>query len=190
MPMKTMLETARTPRRRHEPVRGRIPPFAQVVARDLHLGDDLGGGQVAHQGLGAGMAEGAVERAAHLAGDAERAAIGFGDIDGLDLDALAWRPVRISHLRVPSAETCSLAISRPLQRAALGELVEQRTRDVAHRCEFADAAMIDPMPELPGAHPQFALGHAYIGERARDLGAGGAGEANGGADRGRDDLGR
>ena len=35
-------------------------PFAKVVARDLHLGHDLGGGQVADQGLGAGVAESAV----------------------------------------------------------------------------------------------------------------------------------
>ena len=39
--------------------------------------------------------------------------------------------------------------------------------------------MIDPMPELPGSHTQFALGHANFGERARDLGAGCAGEADG-----------
>ena len=67
------------------------------------------GGQVAHQPLRAGVAEGAVQRAADLAGDAERARAGdVGDEDGLDLDAGAKR---ISHFRVPSALSCRSAIS-------------------------------------------------------------------------------
>ena len=42
-------------------------PVAEVVAGDHDLADDLGGGQVAHQPLGAGVAEGAGQRAADLA---------------------------------------------------------------------------------------------------------------------------
>ena len=41
-------------------------PFLEVVAGDLDLGHDLGGGQVADQLLRAGVAEGAVQGAADL----------------------------------------------------------------------------------------------------------------------------
>ena len=46
-------------------------------------------GQIAHQALGAGVAERAVERAAHLTGNAQRAAVGFRDMDALDVVGLA-----------------------------------------------------------------------------------------------------
>ena len=95
-------------------------PFAEVVAGHLHLGDDLGGGQVAHQGLGAGVAEGAVQRAADLAGDAQRA--GAADVGNVD----ASRPrcpgaVRISHLRVPSLAHLALDDLGPGEGEALGQ---------------------------------------------------------------------
>ena len=73
---------------RDQPLLGRAAaPVAEVVAGDEDLADDLGRGQVAHQPLGAGVAEGAGQRAADLARDAERAAILLGDVDGLDLVA-------------------------------------------------------------------------------------------------------
>ena len=77
--------------------------------------DDLLRRQIAHQLLRAGVAEGAIERAADLARDAERAAIALGNIDAFDFGALVQRDrpgrMRISHLRVPSVETCSSTIS-------------------------------------------------------------------------------
>ncbi len=36
--------------------------------------------------------------------------------------------------------------------------------------------MVDPVPELPGAHANLALGHADVGERLGELRAGYAGE--------------
>src|SRR3546814_6977225 len=57
---------------------GRRRPFAEVIARHHDLADDLGRCEVAHQALGAGVAELAGEGAADLAGDAERAAILLG----------------------------------------------------------------------------------------------------------------
>ena len=68
-----------------------IREIAKPVARHHHLGDDLLGLEVAHQALRAGMAEGAGQRAADLAGDAERAAIDLGDIDAFDLGAAIMR---------------------------------------------------------------------------------------------------
>ena len=79
---------------------GLASPVGEVVAGDEDLADDLGGGQVAHQPLGAGVAERAGQRAPDLARHAERAAVLLGDVDGLDLvpagDAqqVLARPVR------------------------------------------------------------------------------------------------
>jgi hypothetical protein len=69
----------------------RLGPLAQPVAGDEHLAHDLARRQVAHQLLGAGMAEAAGERAADLAGDAQGAAVLLGDIDRLDLMPAAVR---------------------------------------------------------------------------------------------------
>src|SRR3546814_2259756 len=54
-------------------------PFAERVAREQHLPDDLARGQVAHEPHRAGVAETAVQGAADLARHAERAAVGVGD---------------------------------------------------------------------------------------------------------------
>ncbi len=53
------------------------------------LADDLGGGEVAVEALLARRTKGAVERAADLARDAQRAAAGLGDEYGLDSIAAA-----------------------------------------------------------------------------------------------------
>ena len=62
----------------------RTRPIADAVARQHNLADDFLRFEIAHQALGAGMAERAIERAADLAGDAQRAAIALGDVDGFD----------------------------------------------------------------------------------------------------------
>jgi hypothetical protein len=174
--MKTMLETARTPSPEGtRPSVGATPPGKSPSrARDEDLGDDLGAGEIAHQRLRAGVAEGAVERAADLAGDAERAAIGFGNVDALDLGAFV-----VPADRGQPDQPFARAVRRDLlgddlwtgQRVALGELFEQRPRDVAHGGKIARAAMVDPMPELGGPHAGLALGNADVEESMRQFDA-------------------
>ena len=67
----------------------------------------------------------------------------------------------------------------PRERKALAKLFKQRPRNVAHGGKLGDATMVDPMPELGGAHVELALGHADLGKRAHDFGARRAGEAQG-----------
>ncbi len=70
--------------------RGGTLPVGKPIARQHHLTDDLARRQIAHQALRAGMAERAIQRAADLAGDAERAAVGLRDVDAFDV----MRPIR------------------------------------------------------------------------------------------------
>src|SRR5262245_9669787 len=73
-------------RRQAIPARARgSQPITEAIARDHDLPDDLAGREVAHEPLRAGMAERAGERAADLARDAKRAAVGLGNVDALDL---------------------------------------------------------------------------------------------------------
>src|SRR5580704_5303838 len=51
--------------------------------------------------------------------------------------------------------------------------------DVAHRRKFTRAAMVDPVPQLRGAHVELALGRADFGQRKFDLGARPACKAHG-----------
>ena len=74
MPMKTMLDRAYAFAFGSSPSVGERRPFAEVVAGDLHLATISAAVRLRTSGLGAGVAEGAVQRAADLAGDAERAA--------------------------------------------------------------------------------------------------------------------
>ena len=116
MPIMTMLVTKRSPPvGRPGAVRAlHAEAVAEPVARHHHLADDLAGREVAHQPLRAGVAERAGQRAADLARDAQRAAIGFRDVDALDLVrplAVGSPGSRSSHLRVPSTETCSATTS-------------------------------------------------------------------------------
>ena len=110
----------------------------------------------------------------------KRAAVGFGDVDGLDLGAFV-AGIGGRHAQQPLAGAVGRHLLGgdlgPRQSEALAELVEQRPGDVAHRREVARAAMVDPVPELRPAHAQFALGDADLGERAHQLDAGRAGEA-------------
>ena len=64
----------------------------------------------------------------------------------------------------------------PREGAAFGQPVEHRPGDMAHRREFAGAAMVDPAPQLRGAHIELALGRPSLGKRAPELGARDAGE--------------
>ena len=132
-------------------------PFAVRIAGHEELGDDLAGIQIAHHALGAGVAEGAGKRAAHLGGDAERAAILLRDVDGFHLAAIGEaqqplsRPVRRTLLR-RRLGAC--------QGIALGERGAQRAGDGRHRAEFDGAPVVNPVPELLGPHPDPLRRHA------------------------------
>ena len=105
----------------------------------------------------------------------------FGNIDALDLGA-PIEQMRGRHAQEPLAR----AVGRDLfggdfgsgERATLGEFLEERPGDIAHRGKLARAAMVDPVPELRGAHVELALGRADFGESADDFGARRAGEAD------------
>ena len=57
---------------------------SQFAVRQPHLPDDLRDAQVAVESLLRGGAEGTIHRAAHLAGNAQRAPVRFGYVDRLD----------------------------------------------------------------------------------------------------------
>ncbi len=145
---------------------------AQPVARHQHLRDDLGGGEVAHEALRARVAEGTVERAAHLAGDAERAAVALRDIDALHLVRLLAGGVG-GQAQQPFAGAVLRDLLhhdlRPRQRIMLRETGAQMLGDVGHLVERGGPAQIDPVPELVHAHAQFPLGDARGGQRHAEL---------------------
>ena len=80
MPIITMLESIRPS--------GWRRPFAERVAGEHDLADDLAGVEIADQPHRAGMAEAAIERAADLARDAQRAAVRVGDEHHLEIVAV------------------------------------------------------------------------------------------------------
>ena len=151
----------------------RAEEVAKPVARDHHLADDLTGGEVAHQPLRAGVAERAGQRAADLAGEAERAAVGLGDVDALDL-------VRtLAAFAGQAKEPLAGAVGRHLLRHHLGtrqrEVLRQHgaqlLRHAGHGVEVARAAHIDPVPELLHAHLALLLGDAGLPQRVGQFGA-------------------
>jgi len=112
------------------------------------LADDLGGGEVAVEALLRRGAERAVEHAAHLRGDAERAAIGLGD------------EYRLEGLRgIGAQQPFAGAVRRGMRRDDLGhldlgvqrELGAEVARQVAHRFKAALAALVEPAHELARA---------------------------------------
>src|SRR5690606_27109851 len=66
-----------------------IREVAKSLACDQQLVEDLTGGEIAHHALRAGVTEGTGKRTAHLAGNAQRAAALFRNVDGFDLDRAA-----------------------------------------------------------------------------------------------------
>ena len=113
------------------------------------LADDLAGRQVAVEALLAGRAERAVERAAGLRRDAQRAAVVFRDVDGLDRVAAAdvEQPLACAVARPccrerPAARRCSASAARR-SRNALAE--------VAHRLDVVREPLVDPARHLARA---------------------------------------
>jgi hypothetical protein len=141
-------------------------PFAQIVAGDHDLADDLGRGQIAHQALGAGMAERTGQRAAHLRRDAQRAAIGIGDIDGLDLV-----PAGHAQQVFPRAVGRDLAAHdlRHVDREPGRQQGAIGLRQIGHQGEIAHPLLVEPLPKLGGAHAGLFFGRAGRDQRRRQL---------------------
>src|SRR5690606_36791771 len=93
-------------------------------------------------------AEAAIDGAAGLAGHAQRAAVVFGNEDGLDGIALA-------HVEQPLARAIGGALlgvdRRRLDAAALRKLAAEVAGQVGHGVERVGAALVDPALQLAGA---------------------------------------
>ena len=129
-------------------------PFAQRIARQHDLADNLARRQIAHQTHRAGMAETAVQRAADLTRHAQRSPIRIGNEHHLIIlpvvgpqqpfaSAIVGH-LRFYHLRAADDET-------------LGHPAAHRLGEVRHRVEIGLAAMIEPVEQLFGA--QFGRFH-------------------------------
>ena len=133
--------------------RGRIAPrrgpFAQIIPSQHHLADNLPCGEVAHQFLRTRVAKGAGEGTADLTADAQRAAIGFRNIDGFHL-----MPASNAH------QIFACAICGDLLGDHFGdgdhEMLRQKRAvvfgQICHLLKIAHALFIDPLPELPEPH--------------------------------------
>ena len=91
----------------------------------------------------------AIHGAAHLARDAQRAAVRLGDVDRLDALHLvhAQHPLAGAVLRNAARST----ISRNRDLGDLGQLRAKLLRQIGHRGEIRRAAPVDPLHQLPGA---------------------------------------
>ena len=155
MPMRTRLETSRFSS-------GLRPQSSRSSRATITWPTISAAVRLLHQPLGAGVAERAGEGAADLARDAERATVGLGDVDRLDL-----RPAG------DAQEVLAGAVRRdlprhdlgPLDGEALGEPFAIRPGEVAHDGEVAGAAMVDPLPNLRDAHGRLRLGGARRDQR-------------------------
>ncbi len=138
-----------------------VGEVAEPVARGHQLSEDFFRGEVAHELLRAGVAERAGERAADLAGDAERAAAFLGDVDRLDLDGPTGAARREAEQPLARAVVRHLLLDdlRPPDGEAAVEFGPQILGDVEHVGEVGDAAHVEPVPELLDAHLRLALGH-------------------------------
>ena len=117
----------------------------QFALRQPHLADDFRGAQIAVESLLSGGAKSAVHGAAHLTRDAQRAAIGFGDIDGLD-------PLDLVHSQHPFAGAILRhLLGHDLRNGDFRDLRELRAKlllQIAHRGEIRGTTPVDPLHEL------------------------------------------
>ena len=151
----------------------RVRQVAEPLARRQDLADDLVGQEVAHQALGAGVAEGAGQGAADLAGDAQRAAAFLGNVDGLDLDRPPGAAGRKAEQPFAGAVDRDLLVDhfRPGDRIGLVQRLAQGAGDIRHLREIGDAAHIEPVPQLRDAHADLLVRHADGGQRLAEGGA-------------------
>ena len=143
-----------------------IGPFAERVARQHDLPDDFGRGQVAHQLHRAGKAEAAIERAADLARDAQRAAIGIGDEHAFGFLAV-----------VEAQQPFARAVGGDLRGDDLGppddEMLRQQCAgvlgDIGEAVDVGRAALVNPVPHLPATHVGLFLRDARRDQRRAQL---------------------
>src|SRR5262249_55849582 len=142
-------------------------PITEAIARDYDLADDLAGREIAYEPLRAGVTERAGERAADLAGDAKRAAVGLGNVDAFDLVwPLAQNPVRM--FAGEPQQPFARAVDGDLlghdlgarEREMLFERRAQLLRHAGHLIEAARPAHVEPVPDLLHAHFALWRGHA------------------------------
>ena len=124
-------------------------PFVQIIACHHYLADDFGSGEVTHQFLRAGVAEGTCQSTAHLAGNAQGAAIGFGDIDDFYFvttgDAhqvfagAIFRDLFADHLWDGDLKT-------------FFQLGTQGFGEICHLGEVAFSPLVNPLPDLTDPH--------------------------------------
>ena len=153
------------------PVRCGAPRIiVQTIPGDQHLGDDFRRREIAHQLLRAGVAEGAIQCAADLAGDTQRAPLALGNINAFHLCSTI-EPAGRSEPDQPFAGAilADLLADNPgaLQRIGFSQPLAQRFRDSGHIIEIRRAAHIDPMPELRHPHSLFLVWHADVRESFR-----------------------
>ena len=128
----------------------------QLADEDANLPDDFSGGEIPVDPHLAGQAERAAHRAADLRRDAEGHAVGvgevlaggiFGDADGLDVLAVAQREQELGGAvgRLLAAHD-----QRRVDVEVGGERRAQLAAQIAHEREVADAALVDPLKDLPG----------------------------------------
>ena len=127
---------------------GAVLVRAQRLVREPELADDFSGAQVAVEALLARRTERAIERAAGLAGHAQRAAPVFGNEHRLDR-------IRAVHLEQPFARAVGRRAvpdhHRRFDRGGGAELAAQVLGDIAHRGEIGRAAAMDPLQDLARA---------------------------------------
>ena len=140
----------------------RARPFAVGIAGQQHLAHDLRRAEVAHPGLGAGVAERAVERASDLRGQAERAPVLLGDEDGLGLGAVVEADEPFAGGVGGGEHARDAGAGDAESRAQPGP---QRPSEGGHLLERGRAAMVDPVPDLPGAEG----GQVEPGQRLGEL---------------------
>ena len=139
---------------------------AQFALRKKHLAHDLGDAQVAVEALLRGGAERAIHRTADLRGDAQRAAVGLGDVHHLD----ALHAVHAQHPFARAVRRSLLLDDfRHRDRGRLGELRAKLLREVRHRGEVRDTAPVQPFHQLTRAERlrAKALGDERFEFRAR-----------------------
>ena len=119
----------------------------------------VAGAEVAVEALLAGDAEAAPHLAAHLAADAQRGAVLFGDVYRLDV-----MPVKHGKQVLLGAVAAHLASHRRLA-AYIGHLVEACAlgqREVGHGVDALHALFVQPVAELLGGEAWETLGGAEL----------------------------
>ena len=147
------------------PPTGRVTPSASSDAVGVpELADDLGGREVAVEALLAGGTERAVQRAAGLRRNAQRAAVVLRDVHRLDRIAIPGIEQPLARA-VGSGGIAQRGRARYL--ASRFSLARSVLREIGHRREIAGEALVDPPRQLLRAKRLLARARTECGERCR-----------------------